>query len=641
MFNKSIAYRLSIFISIAVISVFLAFIIISFLLNRNILNENIKDKATGLSSKVIMEVDKQLVSTREIASNISEQIIFFEQFDSSDKLILSLMNKYPFVNVIHINIDSGVPEFKHNYVSFRRNDSILFEAHNEKFYHCLTEKEIIENIAASNKQEWSDVFYCYNSKNMTVSAYSPIFLPSENNKKIGYVVCEVSIDNLNDIINSVDAGNNSFAFLLSKNGQFITHPLKEYVLNKNFFSVSDKSTIKNKTDIKAVIDKGLSGSFVAYPEFLDHKKHWVHFTRLEEIEWTIVFAMPYYELFEPLYIMILKMLLISVLGILVILISIRLITNRLVEPLSEVTAELKQFSNIDGDNNIDSLDEIKLVSESLNFMKLWYKKFKARELQVAKSNKLQDQDLQQASEIQQSFINTNFKAFSRIKEFDLFAIYRPVRVVSGDLFDYFLIDDEHLIITMGDVSGKGVPAAFFMIVAQTIIKNNASFRSARTIVERTNNKLHTTNQHQFFLTLFLGVLNIKTGVLDYCNAAHTPTYIVKLNGDIIELSQSHGLPLGLYLNKKYSNSRITLDKGDSLVLYTDGITELQNENKLHFGNERFVENLRNLVGSEPENMVNSIEKNLNVFKGQAAQSDDIALMCIKYNGIKNLDNKSL
>ena len=631
MFNKSIAYRLSIFISFAVISVFIAIIIISYLFNSNSLKENIKNKSIGLSSEVIMKVDKQLVSSREIASNISEQIVFFEQFKSADKLIVSLMNKYPFINAIHINIDSGVPLFhSHNYCSFRKNGSVIFETHEEKFYHCLTEKTIVENIALSEIPAWTEVFHCSRNHNMIVSAYSPILLKSENNRKIGYVICEVSIDNLNEILNGTDVGKNGFAFLLAKDGRFITHPLKDYVLNKNFFTTSEGSIEKKENNIKEILDKGLSGSFIAYPEFLDHKKHWVHYTRLEEIEWTVIFAMPYDELFEPLYILFLKMLLISVIGIIVIFFMIKYITNRLVEPLSEVTAELKEFSNIGGENKIDSLDEIKLVSESLNFMKLWYKKFKVKELQDEKKNKLQTQDLLQASEIQQSMINTAFSTLSTIKEIDLFAIYKPLRIVSGDLFDYFLIDDEHLVFTMGDVSGKGVPAAFFMILAQTIIKNNSSFKSARTIVQKTNNKLHTTNQHQFFLTLFLGVLNIKTGVLDYCNAAHTPTYILKLNGDIIELIQSHGLPLGLYHNKQYSSSKTTLEKGDSIILYTDGITELQNENKVHFGNERFVENLRHLVDYEPKNMVDRIEKSLDIFRGKVAQNDDIALMCIKY-----------
>jgi sigma-B regulation protein RsbU (phosphoserine phosphatase) len=217
---------------------------------------------------------------------------------------------------------------------------------------------------------------------------------------------------------------------------------------------------------------------------------------------------------------------------------------------------------------------------------------------------------------------------------DLHGLYKPAHVVSGDLFDYLFIDDENILFTIGDVSGKGVPAALFMTIAQTIIKSNATFKGASTIVRKANNELYTNNQHQFFLTLFLGVMNIKTGTLDYCNAAHTPTYILKHNGDIVELSQSHGLPLGLYANKSYSHSKELIEIGDTIILYTDGVTELQNERKIQFGQERFVENLRHVNGLEPEKLVDRIDKSLEIFKGSATQVDDITFMAIKYKGIK-------
>ncbi len=633
MFNKSIAYRLSIFISIAVIAVFIAIIVVSYVFNRFNINENIKNKAIGLSSEVIMSVEKQLVSTREITFNISNLIVFNGQQNHPEELVAFLLKRYPFINAIHINIDPELPTLKHrNFYGYRNNDSILVEARDTMIYKCFEEERIIKEVTSKNEPAWTDVFYCPRKHNMVVSAYSPIFVKNEKNKKAGYVICEVSLTSLNDSINKIEIENNEngFAFLLTKDGRYITHPIKEFVLTKNIYSVPDNVYNKDKTDIYEVLNKGLSGSMIAYPEKLDHEKYWVYYTRLKEIEWTLIFAMPYDELFRPLYTSILQMLLVSVLGIISIYLIIKVITNRLVEPLSEVTAQLKNFSNGSGEPEINSLNEVKLVSESLNSLKSWHEKIIARQSLEEEKNQDLMQDLLQASEIQQSLIKTDFSDFSEIKEIDLYAIYKPAKIVSGDLFDCFIIDNEHLVFTMGDVSGKGVSAAFFMSVAQTVIKGNATFKHARTIVEQTNNELFTTNQHQFFLTLFLGILNFKTGVLDYCNAAHTPTYVLKPNGDVVELALSHGLPLGLYPNKHYNSSKITLAKGDSIVLYTDGITDLQNKNKVLFGSERFIGNLRNLTGSEPLDLVSGIEKSLEKFKGDEAQIDDITLMCIKY-----------
>ena len=150
-------------------------------------------------------------------------------------------------------------------------------------------------------------------------------------------------------------------------------------------------------------------------------------------------------------------------------------------------------------------------------------------------------------------------------------------------------------------------------------------------MNKVNKELYTNNQHQFFLTLFLGVLNVKTGTLNFCNAAHTPSLILKASGEIIELGHSHGLPLGLYPNKEYSEGKVKIEKGDSIILYTDGITEAQDENNKHLG----VNGLKKIVGQlktlSAEEMVKGIEKSVIEFRGESKQTDDICLLVLKYN----------
>ncbi|NQU51532.1 MAG: SpoIIE family protein phosphatase [Bacteroidetes bacterium] len=633
MLHKSIAYRLSIYISAAVVLILMSFMAISYFFNQGIVKESIKSKAVGLSSEVIRNVEKQLVVTREIASNVSNQIIFYSQNNHPEILITSIMEKYSFLNAMRVNIDSGMPEIKHyNYFAFRGKNEIVFEAQDKLDYHCINEKRIFEEITAFNEAGWTEVFTCYLNENMVVSYYSPVYVKDKNNtiKKVGQVICELSLADLNDTINSLKIGENGFTTLLAKDGSYVTHPVKDYVLNRKILELPDNVYDKKKTNVKEILDKGLSGELIAYPEHRNFEKHWTYYTRLKEIDWTLVIAIPYVELFDSLYLVMLRMLLFSVIGILAVYLIVTYITNKLIEPLSTVTSQLKKFSNLSGEVEINSMNEIILVSESLDYLKKWHEKFKINQSQEETRNKLHLQDLMQASEIQRSLIKTDFSDISDNSGVDIFAIYKPARIVSGDLFDYFFLDDNNLIFTMGDVCGKGIPAALFMSVAQTIIKSNSVLITPNKIVKKANNELYTTNQHQFFLTLFLGVLNIKTGVLEFCNAAHCPTYILKLNGEIVELSESHGLPLGLYPNKDYSVSKITLEKGDSIIMYTDGITELQNEKNIQFGSEKFMENIRFLVGSDPKNLVTRIDRSLEIYRGEAKQIDDITLMTIKY-----------
>ena len=626
---------MSIYISIAVITVFVAFIIVTYLFNRNQSKQNIENKAIGLSSNIIMSVEKYVVSTKEISSNISEQILYFGHNNDAELLISAMMNKYHFLNTIRVDINPDIKNLIfHDFLGSRINDSILIEKSNQPIYHCKIERQMVDQVTSLKQPDWTEPFKCSNDQNLVVSYYSPINWLGDDGKNhlIGDVVCELSLLELSDSINSIKLGNDGYAFLISKKGEYITHPQENWILNRNIHNLSDKIYGKKKVDVKNILQEQKSGSTIAYSEVFNYKKTWLYYTPIKENGWFLILIVPYNELFEPLYINLLRMLFISVLGILIIYFIITYITNKLVEPLSVVTSQLRKFSNLSGAEDFasESKNEVKVVSESLNYMKSWYEKYKAEQKTELRKNHRQTQDLMQASEIQQSLIKTTFPAFPNRNDIDLYALYKPARIVSGDLFDYFFIDDENLVFTIGDVSGKGVPAAIFMSVAQTIIKSNATFKKAKNIVNKANLDLYTNNQHQFFLTLFLGVLNLKTGVLHYCNAAHTPTFILKSNGNIAELDHSHGLPLGLYPDKEYSDSKIEIENGDSIILYTDGVTEIQDENNFLFGEERFKENVSHLAGQSPEEIVKRIEKSLNVFKGNVAQSDDISLLVLKY-----------
>jgi sigma-B regulation protein RsbU (phosphoserine phosphatase) len=175
-----------------------------------------------------------------------------------------------------------------------------------------------------------------------------------------------------------------------------------------------------------------------------------------------------------------------------------------------------------------------------------------------------------------------------------------------------------------------------MSVAQTLIKSNSRLKSPGKIVSGTNNELFTVNQHQFFLTLFAGVLNLKTGILKYCNAAHTPALILNSKGEVVELNDSHGIPLGLYPNRVYTEASVKLEPGNSLVLYSDGVTELQNENNQHFGIQRFFQFLSSLSAFKPKVLIEKIEKNLDLFQGNAKQADDITILVLQFKDKKKV-----
>lgn len=637
MFDKSIAYRLSVLISLAVISVFIAFIIITFVFSNDLVTSNIESTAKGASSKVILDVERQVITTQEVTENIAEQALYYSKNDDINLLLTMVMKKYPFLNAIHIDLDSTLTGLENYYFFILRDkDSLYFKKQNTMIYGCQMEKEIFEETVSNKTPVWSEAFSCDINHNKVVSYYSPIFdVDAEKDTSIiGAVICELSLETLNDSINKIKIGNKGYSFLISDNGTFLTHPKKEWIFNRNIYDVPERTFGGKEVNLKDFLSSNISGTSFVYPEFLNFERTWVNYTPIKETGWTILVLVPQAELFKPFYLMILRLLFFSVLGILVIFYIVTYISNRLIRPLSTVTTQLKKFSNLSGAKGPDTLDEIKMVSESLDFMKVWYEKFRMDQKEEEKLNYQRRQDLLEASEIQMSLINTDFSLFDKREDIDLYAIYKPARIVSGDLFDFFFVDNENLFFSIGDVSGKGVSAAFFMSVAQTILKNNANRKKPGDIVSRVNNELYTANHHQFFLTLFIGILNVKTGKLTYCNAAHTSTILINADGEINELGFSHGLPLGIYPDKKYKDSTIHIKPGDSIILYTDGLIELQNEKKEIFGIDKLYDLLKSLSNFAPWNMITHMDNELENYKGKAKQIDDITVMAIRYMGNK-------
>jgi sigma-B regulation protein RsbU (phosphoserine phosphatase) len=638
MFNKSIAYRLSVYISLAVIGVFLAFIVITYLFNSNIIKKTIENEAINQGTKALMLGEKHLISSREITSNVSNQALFFVQHNEMDFFVSQLMMKYPYLNAMHIDIDSGVPNILNRHFHFyRSSDSILIQNKDELIYCCKNEERMFEEIMAGENPGWTEVFYCERNKNQVVGYYSPIRIRLGENDlvKVGSVITELSLSDLNDTINSLRIGKkDGYAFLVSKDGTYLTHPNEEWILNRNLFTIKKEEYEITQDGINDLLKNGETGSVIAYPEYLNFQKSWVHYTPIKETGWTLFFVVPYNELFVPLYLLVLRMLFFSVLGILVIFFIVTYISNKLIQPLSTVTTQLKKFSSFSNEPDSGTRNEVQLVSESLNYLKSWYEKFEVTQNQEQQLNSQRKQDLLEASEIQMSLINTDFSAFTNREDIDLHAIYKPARIVSGDLFDFFFLDEDNLFFSIGDVSGKGISAAFFMSVAQTLIKSNSKLKSPGNIIAGTNNELFTVNQHQFFLTLFVGVLNLKTGVLKYCNAAHTPTLILNSKGEVNDLNSSHGMPLGLYPNKEYEEAFVSLEPGSSLILYSDGVTEMQDSDKNHFGTERFYQILGEHKNIQPKKLIEEIEKELDLFKGKMKQADDVTIMVLQFKSKK-------
>jgi sigma-B regulation protein RsbU (phosphoserine phosphatase) len=254
-----------------------------------------------------------------------------------------------------------------------------------------------------------------------------------------------------------------------------------------------------------------------------------------------------------------------------------------------------------------------------------------KEKETQHNKEMIESELSVAREIQLSIVPKIFPAFPERAEFDIYALLEPAKEVGGDLFDFFLLDNDHLCFTVGDVSGKGVPASLFMAVTKTLLKAKSSINlGPDMILSQVNADLCEDNNSAMFVTVFLGILTISTGEICFSNGGHNPPYILRENGVVEAVPKIRGLALGIMKNAKYSTAPIRLAVGDSLVVYTDGVTEAMNPAGELLGDRRLREILSSFgIGTAKEAAGHILDKT-RVFANGAKQSDDITILVLKY-----------
>ncbi|MCD6186657.1 MAG: SpoIIE family protein phosphatase, partial [Desulfuromusa sp.] len=227
----------------------------------------------------------------------------------------------------------------------------------------------------------------------------------------------------------------------------------------------------------------------------------------------------------------------------------------------------------------------------------------------------------------------DFPVYADRKEFDLSATILPAREVGGDFYDFFFVDQDRLCLCIGDVSGKGVPAALFMAVGKTLIKSRGSSdNSPASIMTYVNDALCEGNESCMFITLFLAFLNVKTGELVYTNAGHNPPNIRKNSGEVTRLAERHGPVAGAVEGLAFKESCIKLEEGDALVLFTDGVTEAMDPNEALFEEHRLESLLASQAFADSQSLNQAIMTSVKDFEQDAGQADDITILSLIFNG---------
>ncbi len=240
-----------------------------------------------------------------------------------------------------------------------------------------------------------------------------------------------------------------------------------------------------------------------------------------------------------------------------------------------------------------------------------------------------------ATRIQADMLPNEFPFLPERSEFDLYASMNPAKEVGGDFYDFFMVDDNHLALVMADVSGKGIPAALFMMSSKILIKNHVMTGSSPgTVLRAVNNQICENNREDMFVTVWLGILDLRDGTLVSANAGHEYPILKTPDGDFELIKSKHSFVLGGMEGIKYRESEMVLQPGSKLFLYTDGVPEAENQNEEQYGYDRFLSALNSKKDGTPEELLDAVKKSVKGFVKDYIQFDDLTMLCVHYTGEK-------
>jgi sigma-B regulation protein RsbU (phosphoserine phosphatase) len=362
----------------------------------------------------------------------------------------------------------------------------------------------------------------------------------------------------------------------------------------------------------------------------------VYYTPIRSSGWALAVLFPRKELVADINRLTWIVAILGIIGLSLLSIGLTIVARSITKPLTTMAVATQEIArgNLDVDLPLPrSGDEAGALLSAFRSMKESLKDYIQRLTETTASKERIESELKIAHDIQMSILPKRFPPFPDREEFDIYAMIHPAREVGGDFYDFFLIDQDQLCFIIGDVSGKGVPASLFMAVTKTLIKATSSKGMAPgEILTRVNRELSQGNETSMFATIFCGVLSTRTGEILYANGGHNYPLLLREGKEAVWLKGDNGLVVGGVENATYQTGQTILRPGESIFLYTDGVTEAMNERGELFSDDRLRTKITLLQGHPPKELISGIAEEIARFSQNVPQADDIAMMMIRFCG---------
>lgn len=478
---------------------------------------------------------------------------------------------------------------------------------------------------AAGKALWSEPYFDDGGGNAIMTTYSVPF--QRDGKFWGIATIDIAIDQLVTLTDSIIGTKSGYAFIVSRQGRFLSYPQKERIMRDMIQDVAP-----------ALGERMTSGEdgFLRTTEPMRGEEAWVTYVPIKEGGLSLAIVYPKAELMAEAFDLQKELLALGLIGLAALFVALTFIARSISRPIAVLAKAAQDVAAGQFDLRLDAsgaTEEVRRLTFAFNKMT---RDLQMRMQELRYTTTVRERlegELTGARSIQMSLLPKVFPAFPAHPEFDLHAIVRPAREVGGDFYDFHFLDEERLCVLIGDVSGKGIPAALFMAVTKTLLKaTSSSALSAGEIVAKVNDDVCGEGDTGMFVTLLYAILNTRTGEAELANAGHHAPFLLGSSGEVAPLDVPGGMALGVLSGQNYTVSKVTLSPGETLFFYTDGVIEALDSDRHFYGIPRLQILLHELHAEPVERITRAAVRDVRTFSGERDQSDDISVLALRWIG---------
>ncbi len=549
----------------------------------------------GIQQEATRRAEGQLEATSLQITNVMDQVetavrnnlwgirLQLGRPDSLWTVTQRLVNENPVIVGSAVALKENYYRGKGKYFSpysYKDGDEILSKQLGNEKYDYFSMEWYVKPLETKGGY-WSEPYFDEGGGNMLMTTYS-LPITDAKGRVVGVVTADISLDWLTELVGNVKVYPNAYSMMISRQGQIMVCPAETLVMRHNVMELS--AQMEDSAAYNSINRRMMAGEKGNVPIKYNKEIQHVFFAPVERTGWSMSIVIPDDAIYRDIKKLGLLIKILQIFGILMLI----LILN----------------------GTIKNQMKLRDVSENKNRI---------------------ENELKIASAIQMAMLPKTFPPFPERHDLDIYASIYPAKEVGGDLYDFF-IKEEKLFFCIGDVSGKGVPASLVMAVTRSLFRTIACHeKSPLRIVTAMNESMSDGNESNMFVTLFVGVLDLGSGLLKYCNAGHNAPLLLK-EGKAQELAVKPNLPLGIMASMDFEEQEARLEKGDRLFLYTDGITEAENASHELFGENRLIGTLAKAEGLNATQQINKVGYTIGDFVAGAPQSDDQTMLDIIYFG---------